>query len=136
MDIVFDLLLMAHLLSLLAAGAVVVAVPLIAGRIPAVAPELRPVLGGIAGRLGLFARIAFAVLIVSGPLMIWLRYGGTEGMNAWFWLKMALIVVMAVALGANDALRRRGNVAAAGQAAIVSRLALVGVILAAVLAFN
>lgn len=136
MDIVFDLLLMAHLLSLLAAGAVVVAVPLIAGRIPAVAPELRPVLGGIAGRLGLFARIAFAVLIVSGPLMIWLRYGGTEGMNAWFWVKMALIVVMAVALGANEALRRRGNMAAAGQAAIVSRLALVGVILAAVLAFN
>jgi len=136
MDIVFDLLLMAHLMALLAAGAVVVAVPIIAARIPAVAPELRPVLGGVAGRIGLISRVAFGVLIVSGPLMVWLGYGGVGGLNAWFWVKMALIVLMAIGMGANDMMRRRGNPAGAGIAANVSRAALVGIVITAVLAFH
>ena len=136
MNILFDLLLAAHLLSLLAAGGVVVAVPFIAGRIPATAPELRPVLGSIAGQIGIVARVAFAVLLVSGPLMVWLRFGGVAALGSWFWVKMALIVVMAVGMGANDALRRQGRLAQAGMAANVSRLALVGVVIAAVLASN
>jgi hypothetical protein len=136
MDILFDLLLMAHLLSLLAAGGVVIAIPLIAGRIPVAAPELRPVLGGIAGQIGLVSRIAFAVLIVSGPLMVWLRFGGVAALGNWFWIKMALIVVMAAGMGANGLLRRQGRFTEAGLAANVSRLALVGVVVAAVLAFN
>ena len=49
------------------------------------APEARPVLGGIVQTLGRSAQIAFAVLIISGPLMVWLRYGGVEGLSNWFW---------------------------------------------------
>ena len=142
MDIVFDLLLMAHLLSLLAAGAVVVVMPMIGARMAGAPPEARSILGGIAQRIGLFSRIAFGVLLVSGPLMIWIRFGGVEGMTVWFWVKMALIVLMAVGMGVGGRVRataKPGDARAATiakAAANVSRLSLVGVIVAAVLAFN
>lgn len=142
MDIVFDLLLMAHLLSLLAAGAVVVVMPMIGARMASVSPETRGVLGGLAQRIGLFSRIAFGVLLVSGPLMVWIRFGGVEGMTIWFWIKMALIVLMAVGMGVSGRARATAKPGDARAAAIakaganVSRVSLVGVIVAAVLAFN
>lgn len=136
MDVVFDLALMAHLLSLLAAGGVVIAMPLIADRMAGAPPEARPLLGAIAQRIGIFSRVAFLVLLISGPLMVWIRFGGVAGMNVWFWVKMGLIVLMIVAMVANGYFRKQGNMAAAGAVANLSRLALVGVILSAVLAFN
>ena len=136
MDIAFDIALAAHLLSLLAAGAAVIGVPVVIARMQLATPEARPLLGGIVQSLGRAAQIALAVLLISGPLMIWLRYGGVEGLNSWFWVKMALIVVMLGAMIVGGRLRAGGNVAAASVVAWVSRAALVGVILAAVLTFE
>jgi len=136
MDIVFDLALMAHLLSLLAAGGVVIAMPLIAERMATVPPEARPALGAIAERIGIMSRIAFLVLLISGPLMVWIRFGGVAGMNLWFWVKMGLIVLMIACMIGNGYFRKQGNMAAAKAIANLSRLALVGIILSAVLAFN
>ena len=68
--------------------------------------------------------------------MVWLRYGGVEGLSNWFWVKMALIVVMIGAMIVGGRLRAAGNVAAAGTVAWVSRAALVGVVIAAVLSFE
>lgn len=136
MDIAFDVALAAHLLSLLAAGAALIGIPVVVARMRLAAPEARPVLGGVVQSLGRAAQIAFAVLIISGPLMIWLRYGGVDGLNTWFWVKMGLIVVMIGAMIVGGRLRAAGNVAAAGTVAWVSRAALVGVIIAAVLTFE
>lgn len=136
MDIAFDVALAAHLLSLLAAGAALIGIPVVFARMGSATPEVRPVLGGIVQSLGRAAQIAFAVLIISGPLMIWLRYGGVEGLSNWFWVKMALIVVMIGAMIVGGRLRAAGNVAAAGNIAWVSRATLVGVIVAAVLTFE
>ena len=136
MDIAFDIALMAHLLSLLAAGAALIGIPVVAARMGSATAETRPQLGGIGPSLGRAAQISFAVLIVSGPLMVWLRYGGVEGLNSWFWVKMALIVVMIGAMIVGGRLRAAGNVAAAGSVAWVSRAALVGVVIAAVLTFE
>lgn len=136
MDVVFDLALMAHLLALLAAGATVIAMPLIAQRMAGAGADVRQTLGGLAQRIGLTSRIAFLVLLISGPLMVWIRFGGLSGMNVWFWIKMALIVAMAGGMAASGYYRSRGNAAAAGAAANVSRLSLLGVIVSAVLAFN
>jgi protoporphyrinogen IX oxidase len=127
---------MAHLLSLLAAGAALIGIPVVAARMGSATAETRPLLGGIVQSLGRAAQISFAVLIVSGPLMVWLRYGGVEGLNSWFWVKMALIVVMIGAMIVGGRLRAAGNVAAAGSVAWVSRAALVGVVIAAVLTFE
>ena len=136
MDIAFDVALAAHLLSLLAAGAALIGIPVVFARMRTATPEMRPVLGEIVQSLGRAAQIAFAVLIISGPLMIWLRYGGVDGLNYWFWVKMVLIVVMIGAMIIGGRLRATGNVAAAGAIAWVSRAALVGVIIAAVLTFE
>ncbi|HZY50988.1 MAG TPA: hypothetical protein VFE64_14555 [Devosia sp.] len=138
MDIVFDVALAAHLLALLAAGAAIFGIPIVAGRMASVGPEVRPVLGGLAQSLGRVSQIALVVLLISGPLMVWLRYGGFSGMNVWFWVKMGLIAVAAAAIIAGARLRGAGG--APTQAGMIlvwtSRLALVGVVIAAVLAFN
>ena len=134
MDLVFDVLLTLHLLALLAAGAAVVGVPVLMGRMATVGPELRPTFGGVAQSLGRAAQGAFLTLLVTGGLMVWVRFGGVDGLSVWFWVKMGLIVVMAVAMAVGG--RLRGNPQAATVVAWVSRLALIGVVLSAVLAFN
>ena len=103
-------------------------------------PEMHAALGGLAQQIGRFSRIAFGVLLISGPVMLWLRFGGIEGASPWFWVKMALIVIMAVAIGVGGRFRDKpGDKRAAiiaTTAANVSRLALLGIVIAAVLAFN
>jgi putative membrane protein len=39
------------------------------------------------------------LLIVTGPLMLWLKYGGPEGLSGWFWAKMAFVLVALVGVG-------------------------------------
>ena len=63
MDIWFDIALVAHLFALMAAGATVVVMPLIAQRMATAAPETRASLAGIAQRIGLSSRIALGVLL-------------------------------------------------------------------------
>ena len=41
--------------------------------------------------------------------MIWVRYGGIDGMNAWFWAKMVLVGVIVVALTVGAIGRGRVN---------------------------
>lgn len=142
MDIWFNLLLLVHLLALVVAGTMAVAMPVIGGRMAGATPELRTSLMAIGTQLGRNSRIALAVLLISGPLMLWLRYGGIEGASPWFWVKMALVAVMLVAVVANGVMVKRAQAgdrqAAALQRRIgtVNRFAFLGVIVAAVLAFN
>jgi hypothetical protein len=73
--------------------------------------------------------------------MLWLRYGWTPP-SFWFWVKMALIVVMLVGISlaaANGKKAQKGDMAAAGrakQAGTVTALAFLGVLLSAVFAFG
>lgn len=42
----------------------------------------------------LFTRMASAglgILVLTGPLLVWLKYGGFGGFNPWFWAKMAFV---------------------------------------------
>ena len=121
-------------MALLAAGAAVVGVPVLMGRMATVGPELRPTFGGGAQSLGRAAQGAFLTQLVTGGLMVWVRFGAVDGRSVWFWVKMGLSVVMAVAMAGGG--RLRGNPQAATIVAWASRLALIGVVLSAVLAFN
>ena len=133
MGYAFDFLLICHLLALGVAAATAVAMPIIASRMAGATPEGRTLLGGISARLGLNSRIAVGVLVVSGALMLWLRYAGVDGMNVWFWVKMALVIVIILPVITGAVGRGRVNPAVLGW---VTRLSLLGVIIAAVLAFN
>ncbi len=142
MDPLFILLLLVHLLAFVVGGATAVAMPIIGGRMATATPDLRASLGAIANRLGSNSRIALVVLLLSGPLMMWERYGGLDGASVWFWAKMALVAVMLAIVIVNLALARRTQAGDRQAAALqrrlgaISRFAFLGVIVTAVLAFN
>ncbi|MBI4923603.1 MAG: hypothetical protein HY834_17825 [Devosia nanyangense] len=134
MDIVFNTLLIIHLLALAVGATTTVAMPIIVSRMASATPDGRQMLAGIGARLSLNSRIAVGVLLVSGGLMVWLRYGGVDGLGSWFWAKMGLVAILVAALIAN-AVAPRGtlNPAVMGW---ITRLSLLGVVIAAVFAFN
>ena len=90
-------------------------------------------------RLGHYGII---IAIFSGPLMIWQRYGGFDGISHWFWVKMLFLLALAagVVISAMSARRMRAGDAAAAQRVrtgrIIASVSLVGVVLTAVLAFG
>lgn len=98
-----------------------------------------PVTNRFLTRLGHYGII---VLLVTGGLMLWLRYGGTGGLNHWFWAKMGFVVVLAagVVTSAISARAMRAGDAAATRRVrlgrIVAVVGLFGVVLCAVLTFG
>jgi putative membrane protein len=86
--------------------------------------------------------LGLVILLVTGPLMVWLRFGGTAALNGWFWLKMVLVAVAAVSVGTHHVASRRfrdGNQSALGLMALSGRIAglsMLAVVLCAVFAFS
>jgi len=89
-----------------------------------------------------FGHWGIIVLLVSGPILLFVRYGGFDGVSHWFWAKMGLVVVLAagVVTSAMSARKMRAGDAAATRRVrvgrVVSVLALVGIVVFAVLAFG
>ena len=134
MDITFQLLLITHLLALVVGTATTVAMPVVMGRMAGASPDGRQMLASIGNRLSLNARIAFGVLLLSGFAMVMVRYGGVDGMSVWFWVKMGLVVVVLVSL-ILGAVAKPGTLSPRVMGWI-TRLALIGIIVSAVFAFN
>ena len=42
------------------------------------------------GRVG---SAGFGILIITGPLMLWLKFGGPDGLTWWFWAKMVFVAI-------------------------------------------
>ena len=94
MDTVNNLLLWVHLISLGLGGVASFGIPVVASRLPSAAPETRPLLLQVMKGLSTVGRAGLGLLIVTGPLLVWLKYGGTDGLNTWFWAKMVLVVLL------------------------------------------
>jgi protoporphyrinogen IX oxidase len=134
MDATLQILLFIHVVAFGIAAATNVAMPLVARRMAGAEPTTIAALGGIARQLGINARISVATLVVTGVALLELKYGGVEGMNAWFWVKMVLVAVVVIFMVATAYLPRNAlNPRILGP---VMRLALLGIVLAAVMAFN
>ncbi|MEX0627098.1 MAG: hypothetical protein WEB63_07665 [Cucumibacter sp.] len=142
MDIFVKLLLWLHLAALGIAVGGGVALGFVGPAMAKATPEQRPALAPIRRRIADSVTLGLLTLIITGPLILWLKFGGTEGMTWWFWAKMTLVLVL---LGLN--LRSRvllkkaegGDMAAGkalGQTGLVGGLVVFLVILAAVFAFN
>ena len=88
------------------------------------------------------ASAGVALLLVSGPLLVWLKYGGFEAMPPWFWVKMVLVVIAVAGVATHEIAARRfkaGRTDAYRWMAISGRTAGIGmvlVVLCAVLAFD
>jgi putative membrane protein len=142
MDILIKLLFWVHLLALVGGGASSVAMPIIGSKLATADGATRETLFEIAGRITKAGRGALGGLIVTGILLFWLKWDFSAPSMLWFGIKMALVLVLLGAVivgGINFKKARGGDVAAAQTAALAGRiagLALVGVILAAVFAFD
>jgi len=133
MDYVFDTLVALHLLSLGLAASSAIGAPIIMSRMRGATPEGAQMLRGISARLGLNARIALGVLIITGGLMVWERFGGFEGLGVWFQVKMALVAVVVVTAIVGAVARGRINPRIMGT---ITSLSLIGIVISAVLTFN
>jgi hypothetical protein len=91
------------------------------------------------GRLGAGGLV---ILVSTGPLMLWLKFGGASGLSHWFWVKIALVVIAILAAGLHEwagARFKRGDQSAVSLMFISGRLAGAAILLAmlcAVVTFN
>jgi putative copper export protein len=86
-------------------------------------------------RFGLLGQAALAVLVVTGALMLGLRYGGDAvALGPWFLMKLALVVVvLGTVLLRYIPVGQRLPPAAIGM---VTRFALVGIVILSVATFE
>ena len=141
MDLFSNVLLWLHIVGFVAGGATAVSMPLIEGRLRAVGIEQRGELFALGATMIQIGKVAMGVLLVTGPLMFWLRWDA-HAPNHWFGVKMVLIVVMLFAIvtsGIAFKKMRQGDMSVAARSARLGLLTLVGgagVLFAAVMAFN
>ena len=136
MDYGYALLLFVHFIGL-SLGAASVVYSMVNMRLAPAGPP-SPVSRAMptAGRAGL------VLLIISGPIMLFWRYGGFGGVNFWFHLKMLGVLLVAAAvvgLGISGRRAAGGDVAARGRLRSLAMLlagALTFTVLAAVFAFE
>ena len=130
-----------HIVAFVAGGANSVLMPFIGPRLATATPEVRGQLMGIVEGVAKVGKYAMATLLVSGVLVLWLKWDWAIP-NNWFWVKMALIVVMIVFISLNEMNARKarqGDQEAAGRSKMFGQLTgltFLGVLASAVLAFN
>ena len=136
------LLLWIHIVAVVAGGSNAVVMPIIGAMLPTVDEVTRANLFKIGFEMAVVGKVAAAALLISGPLLLWLKYGGLQGATPWFWMKMALIVVMFAAIVFEETNFRRSasgdqvSTRRSKVGGIIATVAFLGVLLAAVLAFN
>jgi uncharacterized membrane protein len=94
MDAINTILLWLHFIGLALGGAASFGIPVVGSRMQSAAPETRPLLMGIMHGLSSVGRAGLGLLIVTGPLMLWLKVGGVDGISVWFWVKMVLVLLL------------------------------------------
>ncbi len=142
MDILNNLLFWLHLIGLGLGAVASFGLPVVGRQMPTATAETRPTLFKVAEGMSTLGRAGFAILIVTGPLLVWLKFGGTSGFTAWFWAKMILVVILlaiVIFAGINAKRAEGGDREAGTRAGMIGMAALVvylGVILCAVFAFS
>lgn len=102
-------------------------------------PELMWAVETAISRIG---SIGVLILLITGPLIVWLKFGGTAAMNGWFWLKMVFVAVAVAGVAMHHVTSKRfrnGDRAALAGMALAGRtagLSMLAVVFCAVFAFN
>ena len=86
-------LLWLHLMAIAVAGAAAFGIPVVGAAARRGTADHRPVLMAVAGRLSMAGRGALVVLLVTGPLLIWAKYGGVPP-GPWFSIKMVVVLLL------------------------------------------
>lgn len=141
MDVLALVLIFIHIVAFVAGGANSVVMPIVGARMATATPEVRASFMSFAGTLAKVGKYAFITLLVTGVLVLWLKWDWVVP-NVWFWIKMAGIVAMIVFIGLNDMnakKARAGDMAAAANSkrfGQLTALSFATVLFSAVFAFN
>ena len=141
MDIAYTIglvLLFVHIIAFIAGGANSVVMPIIGAKMATATPEVRGNLMDVAFKLSKVGKAAMGTLLVTGVLVLWLKWNFVVP-NAWFWVKMAGIVLMIVFITLNERTQKAGGPDAPRRSKMFGQLTALSfalVVLAAVFAFN
>jgi protoporphyrinogen IX oxidase len=131
-----------HIAALVAGGANAVVMPVIGPKLATATGDVRGGLMGVVTGLAKIGKWALGTLLVSGVLVLWLKWNWAPANPGWFWAKLAFVALMIVFVALNEvnARKARAGDAEAGKAAArfgqLTALAFLGVIISAVFAFN
>jgi hypothetical protein len=142
MPVIVNLLIWVHFMALAMGVGGGIAMSQVGPRLAKASPDERAAWWPLAAVYSRIAGAGLLLLLITGPLIVWLKFGGMEALNDWFKLKMALVTVMVIAVGLNmwgQARLRRGDEGGAKLSKVagpLTMLAVAGVVLCAVFAFN
>lgn len=134
MDDIFRLMLFIHIGALLFAATTNLIMPALVPRMTALGPQGRETLGPLTRQLGINARLSLLTLVVTGILMVAIRYDVGLWANPWFAAKMVFVGIILLAMGLN--FTPLAKTIPPKVFGLLTRTALVGTIFCAVLAFN
>ena len=132
------LLFFVHIVAFVAGGANSVVMPIIGAKMATATPEVRGNLMDIALRLAKVGKVAMGTLLVTGVLVLWLKWNWVVP-NGWFWVKMVAIVAMITFIVLNERTQKAGGPDAPRKSKMFGQLTALSfalVIVAAVFAFN
>ena len=138
----FTLVFWIHLVTVGVSGAAIFGNLVIGARMERAEAVARPDLMAVMDTLSMLGRGALMVALISGPWMVIAKFGGFAGQGPWFHTKMALVMLLTMAIiwtGINSKRAHEGDRVAAGRAPWIGLAAVVlfaGVIYAAVAAFG
>ena len=101
-----------HILAFSAGMGAGMAMSQIGPRLLSATPDQRGVWMPLALAFDKITAGAVAILLVSGPLLLWLKYDWGRGLSLWFTAKMALVVLSVALIAVNKhgmARLRRGD---------------------------
>ena len=142
MDILDNLLFWLHFIGLGLGAVATFGLPVVGAQMPTSTAETRPTLFKVANGLTRLGRIGFGVLIVTGPLLFWLKWNGSAPAMAWFTAKMVfvlLLLILVIVAGITSKRAQGGDMAAGKRMPMLSVIGIAMfacVILCAVFAFN
>jgi len=142
MEILNNILLWIHLGGLVVGMGSGMALGVISPAISKSKPEERDRLWGLYGLLSRNAHAGLGLLLVTGPILVFTKFGGFEGAGTWFWIKMALVVVLVISIMVGTRASKRLKSGDASAVPVAQRSGLINgvtgflIILSAVFAFN
>ena len=142
MDVLVRLLLWTHFLALALGLGGGLGMAQVGPRLKTATPAERTTLWPLAEAFGRLSGIGLVLLLVTGPLMLALKYNGGAGLNVWFQVKLALVAVAVVTAALSfwgKARLKKGDLGGGKLMAItgpLTTLTVLAVVLAAVLTFD
>ena len=142
MAVFINLLLWLHLLALAIGIGGGLAMSQVGPRLITAAPDQRETWWPLATVFSRVASLGLVLLLITGPLLLWLKFGGYGGLNDWFKVKMALVAVAVVTIGLSHwglARLKRGDEGGRRLMEVsgpLTMLTVVVLVLAAVFTFN